>query len=129
MLFVLIVAGWDIAIVACHIPGVCNGVAYAISRNNLPFLFSKVLGISPLQATIPPSLPGKATDDGTTRLDVQQLEETVQQLFEAGLAQSTHKSYRSWERHYLQFCMETNQSPYPVSEQGLSEFIAFFFQL
>ena len=37
----LVLAAWDIALYACHIPGVLNTVADAISRDNIPLLFSK----------------------------------------------------------------------------------------
>ena len=37
-----ILAAWDISLYACHIPGVLNTVADAISRDNVPLLFSKV---------------------------------------------------------------------------------------
>lgn len=37
-----IAAMWDILLVACHIPGSCNLVADAISRDNLSVLFLKV---------------------------------------------------------------------------------------
>ena len=37
-----VLATWDISLYACHIPGVLNIVADAISRDNIPLLFSKV---------------------------------------------------------------------------------------
>ena len=56
------------------------------------------------------------------------MESNVQRLFAAGLAQSTQKSYRSGERKYLQFCAAAGHSPYPVSEVGLSGFVASLFE-
>ena len=37
-----VLAAWDIAIYACHIPGLLNSVADAVSCNNIPLLFAKV---------------------------------------------------------------------------------------
>ena len=42
-----ILATWDISLMAVHIPGGLNIVADAISRDNLPLLFSKVPDVSP----------------------------------------------------------------------------------
>ena len=49
-------AVWDISLVACHIPGVLNSVADAISRDNLPLLFSKVPDASPQPTALPQAL-------------------------------------------------------------------------
>ena len=48
----------------------------------------------------------------------------VYQLFEAGLAASSLKAYKSGQRRYAQFCMEVSLCPYPASEAVLCQFVA-----
>lgn len=52
----------------------------------------------------------------------------VQQLFAAGLAPATRRTYQSGEKRYLGFCSSMGESPYPASEQPLSAFVAFLYQ-
>ena len=40
-------AAWDISLYSCHIRGALNTVADAISRDNIPLLFSKVPDADP----------------------------------------------------------------------------------
>ena len=58
-----VLAAWDISLHACHIPGVLNTVADAISRNNIPLLFSKV----PDAHLCPTLIPGELVDLLLTR--------------------------------------------------------------
>jgi len=51
-----VLAMWDISLHACHIPGTLNTVADAISRDNIPLLFSKVPDASPTPTPIPAEL-------------------------------------------------------------------------
>ena len=51
-----ILAAWDISLYACHIPGVLNTVADAISRDNNPLLFSKVPCANRRPASVPAHL-------------------------------------------------------------------------
>ena len=51
-----ILAAWDISLYACHIPGVLNTVADAISRDNIPLLFAKVPDADRIPAPVPPDL-------------------------------------------------------------------------
>ena len=51
-----ILAAWDISLYACHIPGVLNTVADAISRDNIPLLFSKVPDADRTPTPVPPNL-------------------------------------------------------------------------
>ena len=61
------------------------------------------------------------------RLDRANLETTVRELFAAGLAESTRKTYRSGERRYLNFCATWGESPYPATERHLASFIAHLY--
>ena len=61
----------------------------------------------------------------TTGLDVPKLVPVVCQLFEAGLAVSSLKSYiQVGKRRYAQFCTEVSLCPYPASEAVLCQFVA-----
>ncbi len=51
-----VLAAWDISLYSCHIPGVLNTVAGAISRDNIPLLFSKVPDADPHPILIPAEL-------------------------------------------------------------------------
>ena len=109
---------------AVHIPGGLNIVADAISRDNLPPIFSKVPDVSPHPVPLPRAL--------VELLVTEQPDWTLpswgrlfQELFAAGLAPSTQKAYKSGERRY---CSSAGQSPYPVTEQGLSAFVAFLYR-
>ena len=62
------------------------------------------------------------------RLDLSQLDRTVQELFVAGLAGSTQKAYRSGEKRFMDFCAAAALQPFPVTEQMLLAFVAFLFK-
>ena len=51
-----VLAAWDISLYSHHIAGVLNTVADAVSRNNIPFLFSKVRDADPMPTKIPAEL-------------------------------------------------------------------------
>ena len=51
-----VLAAWDILLYACHIPGVRNSVADAISRDKISLFFSKVPDASPHPTTVPQDL-------------------------------------------------------------------------
>ena len=59
-----------------------------------------------------------------TGLDLVTLGQTVQELFSAGLAQSTVKSYRSCFNRYAKFCMDRGMTPFPVVEKIVCCFVA-----
>ena len=52
---------------------------------------------------------------------------TVQELFAAGLADSTQKAYKSGERSYAEFCTRTDVTPFPTKET-FSAFIAHLYR-
>ena len=57
-------------------------------------------------------------------MDIHQLDDTLRRYFAAALASSTHKTYASAERRYLNFCKDFNLSPLPVAESTLCYFVA-----
>ena len=56
------------------------------------------------------------------------MDSAVQQLFSAGLAKSTKKSYQSGANRYIRFCSLFGVTPYPTSERSLSYFVGYLFQ-
>ena len=62
------------------------------------------------------------------RLDLSQLDRTVQELFVAGLAGSTQNAYRSGKKRFMDFCAAAALQPFPVTEQMLLAFVAFLFK-
>jgi len=62
-------------------------------------------------------------------LDLTSLDATVQELFSAGLAPSTQKSYRSGSKRFIGFCERFRiAKPFPVSEQVLVYFVALLYR-
>ena len=61
-------------------------------------------------------------------LDISQLGHTVQELFTAGLANTTQRVYQSGERWYTDFCKTANILPFPGSEATLYLFVAFLYK-
>ena len=58
-------------------------------------------------------------------LDIQQLETALYGFLEAGVAESTARTYRTGERHYLSFCSLTGVNPTAASELQLMRFATF----
>ena len=59
---------------------------------------------------------------------VAQLAPVVQDLFTAGIAQSTQRTYRSGEKRYIHFCQRIGLGPFPATEQCLTLFAAHLFK-
>jgi len=93
-----------------------------ISRGNLSTLFQVSPQVSPLPTAVPQSRSPFITF--WYELDIAQLGLTVQELFVAGLADSTRKAYKSGERRYTEFCTRTGVTPFPTKETTLSAFVA-----
>ena len=66
----------------------------------------------------------QAADDIPARLDVVRLVPTAHKLFEAGLADTTKRTYRSGEERYLRFCEAAGNPPFPVREEIIILFIS-----
>ena len=63
------------------------------------------------------------------RLDFTNLDTTVQELYSAGIAPSTQKTYRSGSKRFIQFCEQYGISePFPVNEQVLVYFVASLYR-
>ena len=65
-----------------------------------------------MNPTRTPRHPG----DEPTRLDVEQLEDSVRKYFKLGLAPSTQHTYKSGKERYLKFCQLAGALPLPVCE-------------
>ena len=53
------------------------------------------------------------------------MEEAVQFFYSQGLAPSSQKAYKSAQSRYLNFCVQFNVQPLPLSENILCSFVAF----
>ena len=71
------------------------------------------------------SRTGGATTNALSRLDVTELDNLVGKYFTKGLAESTHRSYNSAQRRYLDFCSRARLHPLPATETGLCYFVAY----
>ena len=58
-------------------------------------------------------------------MDVTSLGTTVQRLLQAGLAQSTQRTYSAGKRKYLTYCQEAGVLSLPATEQKLIGFVAY----
>ena len=82
-----------------------------------------------MSAAVGGGLTGAGGLDSASRrqqggLDVQ-LEYSVSRLFEAGIATSTAKAYRSGQRRFLDFVRASGTSLYAVSKETLCRFAAY----
>ena len=62
------------------------------------------------------------------RLDIGYLDTVVQQLFSAGLADSTKNTYRAGSNRYIKLCSEVGLTAYPATERTLSLFVASMYK-
>ena len=87
---------------AVHLPGKENGLADALSRNNIPHFLQAFPGV----AKSPTHLPRQAllVEEQPDWTSPRWTELFVDQLYRHGLAQSTQWAYVSEERRYLYFC-------------------------
>ena len=61
-------------------------------------------------------------------MDISILVPAVQELFEAGITNSTHRVYKSGDKRYNEFCSNFRLTPYPVTETKLWYFVAYLFK-
>ena len=63
-------------------------------------------------------------------MDIPNLDSVVRDLFSAGLAPVSQRNYRTGTKRYLEFCQGMhNQTPFPVTELILSQFVAWLKKL
>ena len=95
-------AHYRIHIRTVHIPGSKNALADAVSCDNLSLLFSQVRR----QHLAIPQYLGSAGSSGqeASGMHISILVQAVQELFEAGIANSTQKVYQSGDECYNDFC-------------------------
>ena len=119
-----IMAKFQFLLSASHIPGVQNTATDALSRNKLDIFHS----IYPQANSSPAPLPAALLDvlllSKPCRLDILELDRTVEQYFHQGLGPSTWRRYGSAQRRYLSFCTHYRSTPIPSSEQLLCQFAA-----
>ena len=61
-------------------------------------------------------------------MDISILVPAVQELFEAGIANSKQRVYKSGDKRYNDFFNTLCLTPYPVTETQLSYFAAYLFK-
>ncbi len=89
----------------------------------------KPLSLAPdVTQTLPPA-HARTPGGSAAGLDLSELGHTVQELFAAGLADSTQRAYRAGEKRYTDFCAAAGLSPFPVTEPSLSAFVAFLYRV
>ena len=111
--------------VAKHIAGVHNTVVDALSRNQLSAFFSLHPSAKAAKEPMPCSrVAGGNAHSAVPRLDLGCLEESVSFFLDHVLASSTRQSYKSGQNRYLRFCQDAALSPWLLSEQLLSFFVA-----
>jgi len=107
--------------ITVHLPGKENEWTDALSCNNIPGF----LQVSAGAATTPTHLPSQAL----ALLVEKQPDWTSSghncQLYRHELAQSTHCTYASRKRHYLNFCGRLSVPTLPTSEGQLCYFVGF----
>lgn len=57
-------------------------------------------------------------------MDIHRLDPAVQQYFTAALTESSHRTYKSAERRYYDFCTNFSLTPFPTTENVLCYFVA-----
>ena len=88
-----------------HIPGADNTLADAISRNNLKLFLTQASPTPGEQAVVPSALADMLSQD-TTWTSTNWIPSFRSTNYSAALTASTHKTYRSVEARYLQFCQK-----------------------
>lgn len=114
-------AKFQFALFATHIKGTNNDLADALSRKLFPL--SPPAG-SP-RSNFPPAGAVGPDDDIKAGLDISSLDRSVECYFRSGLAPSTHQSYESAKRRFLQFCKQANFNPLPLNENLRCRYVAY----
>ena len=66
-----------------------------------------------------PSRTGGTATISSSRLNITGLDIVVEKYFTKGLTESTHRSYNSVQRSYLDFCRRAGCQTIPATETGL----------
>ena len=61
-------------------------------------------------------------------MDISILVPTVRELFTAGIAKSTQKTYKSGSKRYTDFCDNYELTAFPISKSVLMYFVAFLYK-
>ena len=118
----LFTAKHNVILMAQYIPGVDNGAAYALSRNNKDYFLMQVAGARRAPTPIPAEL---------LEVLLLQHQDWTSQSWTRLLLASWLKA--SWSQHtgipksptrFIKFCAEANLTPLPASEEILCLFVA-----
>ena len=117
-------ARFQIVLAPAHIPGKLNEAADCLSRDGLSSFLQLVSEAKEQPAQLPEELL-EALVGSSAGLDISDLEKRAAAYFQKGLADSSHRTYRSGENHYLRFCQLYDCTPLPVSEDSLCKFVTY----
>ena len=104
----------NITLSCSHTPGVDNGAADALSRDDVASFVQQVPGARVSQAQYTRADPG--TDSPKARLDLKKLDQLAAGYFSRGLADSTQRTYLSAQGRFLVFCRVMKWEAVPASE-------------
>ena len=121
-------AFFDISLQVVHIPGHLNIAADAISRNNLRVFHMQVPDAHPALSFIPAASLDGPSGTSAAGLDFPRLVPVIQDLFSAGLAESTKRVYKTGKGRYIQFCDNLKLVPFPTLENTLLLFVCHLHQ-
>ena len=93
-----------------HIPGEENGIADALSRNDMSIFSLLLPQAAPLPSAIPQST-NRAAVRSVSTVDISTLERLAQEFFARGLVARTVAIYGSAQQRYLTFCEAAGLTP------------------
>ena len=114
-------AKFNFVLSSCHIRGIDNTLADALSRNNLPLFLRSRQQARPT----PTPLHLALQDPSEAGLDIYQVDAAVDFYFQHAIANSTQRTYASAQSRFLSFCREFSLQPLPVNEALLCRFASF----
>ena len=118
-----ILAHFNMQITAQHVPGVENGAADALSRNDAASFLAQVPSAHREPSTIPAQLLQMLVHSQHDWMS-QNWTSSWGGFFAKGLAESTQRTYRSGQNKYLRFCEAGGFQAVPASEAVLCRFVA-----
>ena len=122
----LLLASYEVSILAEHIAELENGPADALSRGTCNYQF--FLGTISQARTFGGTRGAQASASQPARLDITELDKLAEKFYRKSLAessQSTLHSYHSGQSHFLAFCHHVNIRALPASETELCQFMSF----
>ena len=123
-------AVYKVILTVCHLPGVHNSTADALSRNNTKLYLALDRQASPLLTLISSELQELVFNTmDLSELDLSELDQAVQRYLGNCVAPSTRAAYCSAMHPYHNLCDRFKiQNPFPLTETIICCFVAFLGQ-